>query len=89
MLAGSRSTEVFAQTCGINFGEMPQRHVIFTRVAGVSCTVFPDSIRDIEAYRIWVDFSYAEYLWETLVEISESLGGSVIGAGCVFPELLP
>ena len=59
-----------------------------TRVAGVSCCVFPDTIGGIPAYRIWVDTSYALYLWETLVEICESVGGGVIGAGCVFPELL-
>lgn len=87
LLTGSRATEVLAQTCGINFGEMAQRQVIFTRVAGVSCGVFPDSVREIETYRFWVDFSYAEYLWETLVEITESLDGNVIGAGCIFPEL--
>ncbi len=88
LLTGSCATDVLAQTCGINFGEMAQRQVIFTRVAGVSCAVFPDSTQEIATFRFWVDFSYAEYLWETLVEIIESLDGKIIGAGCLFPELL-
>lgn len=88
LLTGSRSIEVLAQTCGINFREASQRKAVFTRVAGVSCAVFPDVLRETPAYRIWVDPSFAVYLWETLVEICESLDGSVIGAGCVFPELI-
>ena len=88
LLIGSRSLEVLAQTCGINFSVMAPRQVVFTRVAGVSCGVFPDSVGEIPTYRIWVDPSYAVYLWETLVEICESLDGCVIGAACVYPELL-
>jgi glycine cleavage system aminomethyltransferase T len=88
LLTGSRSIEVLAQTCGINFAEVTQRRVIFTRIAGVSCGLLPDAVRDIPACRIWVDPSYAVYLWETLAEICESLGGKVIGVGCVYPELL-
>lgn len=88
LLTGLRSHEVLAQTCGINFAEARPRNVIFTRMAGVSCGIFPDALRDIATYRIWVDPSYSVYLWETLVEICESLDGSVIGASCVHPELL-
>jgi len=88
LLTGSRSWEVLAQTCGINFDEAAPRTVIFTRVAGVSCGVFPDALRDVSTYRIWVDPSYAIYLWETLVDICESLDGSVVGAGCVYPDLV-
>jgi glycine cleavage system aminomethyltransferase T len=88
LLTGSRSLEVLAQTCGINFGDVAPRQVIMTRVAGVSCGVFPDAVRNIPVYRIWVDPSYAVYLWETLAEICESLTGKVIGIGCVYPELL-
>jgi sarcosine oxidase, subunit gamma len=88
LLTGSRSSEVLAQTCGINFAEAAQRQVLFSRVAGVSCGVLPTAVGDIPACRIWVDPSYAVYLWETLAEICESLGGHVIGAGCVYPEQL-
>lgn len=87
LLTGSRSCEVLAQTCGINFSESALRRVIFTRVAGVSCGVFPDIVQNIQAYRIWVDPSYAVYLWETLAEICESLGGKVTGIGRIYSSM--
>lgn len=88
LLIGTRSREVLDQTCGINFQEAISRRLVLTRVAGVSCGVFPERFKEIPAYRLWVEPSYAVYLWETLVEICESLGGHAIGAGCIFPELL-
>ena len=88
LLTGQRATEVFAQTCGIDFRGVALRRVIYSRVAGVSCGIYPDSVHDVAVFRIWVDYSFAEYLWETLVEIVEELGGSVIGAASVYPELI-
>ena len=89
LLIGSRALAVLSQTCGINFGgEARPRQAVFTRVAGVSCCVFPDLIRGVSAYRIWVDPTYALYLWETLVEICASLDGRTIGTGWIYPESL-
>lgn len=87
LLVGDRATQVLAQTCAINFREVVPQQVVFTRVAGVSCSVLP-ALADIPTYRFWVDPSYAVYLWKTLVEICESLDGRVIGAGCLYRELL-
>ncbi len=88
VLTGHRALEVLAQTCGINFVEALPDKVIFTRVSGVSCGILPERLREIPAYRLWVDPSYAVYLWETLAEICASLGGAVFGAGCIYSELL-
>jgi glycine cleavage system aminomethyltransferase T len=88
LLTGRRSLEALAQTCGINFLEATPHRVVFTRVAGVNCGVYPETLREVPAYRLWVDPSYAVYLWETLVEICRSLDGGEIGAGCIYPELL-
>jgi sarcosine oxidase subunit gamma len=88
LMTGSRAIDVLAQTCGVNFrGVKPQR-LILTRVAGVSCGILPETISNVQAYRLWIDPTYAIYLWGTLVEICESLDGTIIGAGCIFPELL-
>ncbi|MEX0717787.1 MAG: hypothetical protein WD066_14430 [Planctomycetaceae bacterium] len=78
VLLGSRVGEVLSQTCALDFRALPPRRVVFTRVAGVSCGIFPDSADNVPSYRIWVDYASAPYLWETLVEIVESLGGSVV-----------
>ncbi len=88
LLTGSHVVSVLSQTCGINFRDAIPRKAIFTRAAGVSCCILPDGIGGIPGYRIWVDPGFALYLWEALVDITESLSGSVIGAGCIFPELL-
>lgn len=88
LLTGHRALEALAQTCGINFLEVAADKAVFTRVAGVSCGIFPGTIRNIPAYRLWIDPSFAVYAWETLEEICQSLGGGVIGAGCIYPELL-
>lgn len=88
LLVGSRSLEVLAQTCGIDFGRASRQHLVLTRIAGVSCGVLPETVTGARVWRLWVDASYAVYLWETLLEVCESLDGGTIGAGCLFPELL-
>ena len=90
LLTGTRCLDVLAQTCGFDFANQTSPQVVLTRVAGVSCGVFLDSslrgAADVPVYRLWVDASYAHYLWETLVEICESLGGAVIGTTCFYPD---
>lgn len=86
LLIGSRAIDVLAQTCGINFREATAERLVLTRVAGVNCGVLPERVGDVPAYRLWVDCSYAVYLWTTLVEICQSLDGCVVGAAVVDPE---
>ena len=86
-LIGPRAVEVLAQTCSIDFRQTATRRLVMTRIAGTSCSILPDAVGDTWACRLWVDYGYAAYLWEVLVEISGSLGGSVIGSASVFPEL--
>lgn len=88
LLTGTKSLDVLSQTCGINFRASVPGFVVMTRVAGVSCVVLPQTIAGIAAYRVWVDPSYAESLWEVFAEISDSIGGRIIEASCVYPELL-
>ena len=86
-LIGSRAVQVLAQTCGVDFSRVTPHTLVLTRVAGTSCGVFADPVGNVSAYRIWVDSTYANYLWETLVQISSELDGHVVGAGCIYPEL--
>lgn len=88
LLTGRRAGEALAQTCGINFRDVTSGNVVFTRVAGVSCGVYPEPLGELPAFRLWVDPSYAVYLWQTLAEICRSLDGGEIGAGCIYAELL-
>ena len=43
--------------------------VIFTRAAVASCAILREKNLEVPRFRIWVDASLAEYLWETLAEI--------------------
>ena len=73
---GSRSLELFAQTCGHPLFESPVDQIVFTRVAGVNCGILPQSQGGQTQYRVWFDPSYAVYLGETLLQIATELGGA-------------
>ena len=57
------------QTCGVNFLQEPPNRIVYTRVAGASCGIIPTANK----YRIWIDYTLAPYLWETLSEIAHDL----------------
>ena len=86
VLTGSRAQDVLAQTCALDCCKLEVNRLVMTRVAGVSCMLLPSSIDDLTAFRLWMDPSYAVFLWEALAEICASLGGDVVGAAGIFPE---
>jgi sarcosine oxidase subunit gamma len=86
LLTGLRVMEVFAQISMLNFHEAVPMRLLLTRLAGVDCGILPESPTGAPAFRIWVDASYALYLWEVLETMVTELGGGVIGAACAYPE---
>jgi sarcosine oxidase subunit gamma len=87
LLTGERAATVLAQVCSLDFTEAAPRHLLLTRAAGVNCGILPDAFDTIPVYRFWVDSTYAVYFWETVTEIAGELGGRVVGAACLYPEL--
>jgi len=87
LVSGSQAVQVLAQTCGVDFQQSPQQKLVFTRVAGVSCSVLPDTHKDCPTFQITVDPSWSLALWESLVTIVEDLGGTVVGLGSLYPTL--
>jgi sarcosine oxidase subunit gamma len=87
LLSGARALRVLARLSSIDFATAPPRRLILTRAGGVTCAALPDRDGDVPVYRLWVDFTYAASFWESVVEIVEELGGRVVGAACVYPEL--
>jgi sarcosine oxidase subunit gamma len=83
LVCGPRTFELFAQTCGVEVAAAPPRRLIYARVAGVNCALWPDEVAGRPALRLWVDPSYALSLWESLVEIAEELGGGAVGATAI------
>ena len=88
LLSGSLATEVLEQTCAYNFRQPDPGTLVFTRVAGVSCSLLPRTLNGIPLFQIWMDGTFGEYLWETLVEIAGENAGAPVGLSCFFPTLL-
>ena len=86
LLCGAQANEVLSQTCGYNFQDS-ERHLVMSRLAGVSCRLLPVDLDGIGGYRIWLDPSYSVYLWETLLGIVRENGGDAVGLGCIYPDL--
>ncbi|MDG2207088.1 MAG: hypothetical protein P8K78_04220 [Pirellulales bacterium] len=74
LITGCGGLDLFAQTCGHPLQQSPMDQIIFTRVAGVSCGILPQSSGEEPQYRVWFDPSYAVYLGETLLQIASELG---------------
>ena len=75
LVTGRQSRQLFAQTCSHRFEISPAEKWVYTRIAGVNCGVLPQSQGEATHYALWLDPSYAVYLWETLLEIVTELGG--------------
>jgi glycine/D-amino acid oxidase-like deaminating enzyme len=82
LIAGGRALDVFAQTCAVNVAEMGDAF-FRTRIALTSCSVLRDDAGCIPAWRLWLDPSYGEYLWNALLEIVTEIGGGAVGWECL------
>ena len=87
VLAGARASSVLAQLCSIDFPTATPRRLLLTRAGGVNCGILPDDRGGVPLYRLWVDVTFAVYLWETVAAIAGELGGRTVGAACLYPEL--
>lgn len=68
-LSGPGAEGLWRQTCAVPLANEPVDKIIYTRVAGVSCAVIPEDATGRRSYRIWVDYSYAKALWQSLADI--------------------
>lgn len=82
LLSGKRAAEVFLETCGYDFRQPPET-LVMTRVAGVSCSIVHRTFNQTGAFQLWLDPSYGEYLWETLLEVVRDLRGDAVGASAL------
>jgi sarcosine oxidase subunit gamma len=95
-LSGGLVSEVMAQTCGVDFRRpapgipgilgTPGK-LIYSRVAGVSCSILARQLGNISGLQLWMDGTYGVYLWETLLGIASELGGGPVGLSVFFASL--
>ncbi|NKB70473.1 MAG: hypothetical protein GKR89_25670 [Candidatus Latescibacteria bacterium] len=69
VLSGPQALAVLAQTCGLEMAREPDNRLVYTRVAGASCVILPRQEQGQQVYRLWIDCTQAQYMWETLSEI--------------------
>lgn len=66
VVRGDGAASMLAQACAVDLAREPVGRLVYTQVAGAACAVLPCS----GEYRLWVDYSLAEYLWEALAAIT-------------------
>lgn len=84
-LRGAQSNAVLRETCGVDFSQASDG-VVMTRVAGVSCMVLAVQDNPTPTFRLWLDPSYASYLWDALLEIVRDQGGDAVGLEDIYPS---
>jgi sarcosine oxidase, subunit gamma len=80
-LTGQGVIDLLLQTCNINFRavNLTDRPVILTTLIGVAVTIIPSAHNDVPEYWIWCDGTFGVYVWQTLLAITQELGGRAIG----------
>jgi sarcosine oxidase subunit gamma len=84
LLFGSRLEDLLLQTCSFDFAQLASipGGLALTSMIGVGVTaLWQQAPVPLEgaALRIWLDGTYGDYVWSTLVEIAEELGGGPVG----------
>ena len=73
VVQGDDAEGILAQACAVDLAREPAGRMVYTQVAGAACAVLPHGADGQYAYRLWVDFSLAAYLWEALAAIAEDI----------------
>jgi len=87
IISGSRAGELFRHVSSYDFITDPHPDLVFTPVAGVSCSVLRTELNGIPVFRLWTDGTYGLYIWHTLLEVAKELGGGAVGTAVFFPGL--
>jgi sarcosine oxidase subunit gamma len=87
VIAGLRAGELLRHVCGYDFITDPHDKLVFTQVAGVSCSLLRRELNGIPCLRLWTDGTYGLYIWRTLLEVAAELGGGAVGTALFFPEI--
>lgn len=87
IISGSRAGEMFRHVSSYDFINEPHHDLVFTPIAGVSCSVLRTELNRIPVFRLWTDGTYGLYIWHTLLEVAKELGGGAVGTAVFYPGL--
>ena len=81
VVAGPQAIDLFRQTCAVDLSTLDAAGgaLALTSMVGVGVTVAAVMTPAGVTYRIWCDGTYGGYLWETLCEVADDMGGGPIG----------
>jgi sarcosine oxidase subunit gamma len=81
IIMGPKAVDLFRQTCSVDMATLDPNDgaLVLTSVVGVGATVAALQTPTGIAYQMWLDGTYASYMWETLCEIAHDMGGGPIG----------
>lgn len=84
-LTGTALQPLLRQTCSFDFMTLDaaRRPLVLTTMVGVPVTILPQETSDGMNYRAWCDGTYGEYLWRTLLDIANELGGGALGLNSI------
>jgi len=89
IILGPLAADLFRQTCSVDMATLDasQGALVLTSVVGVGATVAAINTAAGIAYRMWFDGTYSSYMWETLCEIAQDMGGGPIGYGSLLKAI--
>lgn len=90
ILSGSKVQALFSEVCAIDLREsaLQEGQLVMTQIAGISATLLRQTINGKPVYRMWCDGTYGPYMWETLLEIIEELGGGPVGLKSYYKDVM-
>ena len=82
IIIGPKAIDLFRQTCSVDMATLDPNDgaLVLTSVVGVGATVAALQTPAGFAYQVWLDGTYASYMWETLCEIAHDMGGGPVGS---------
>lgn len=89
ILSGNRVQQLLSEVCVLDLRakSLGDNALVMTQVAGISATLLRQPLNGEMVYRLWCDGTYGTYMWDTLIEIAEELGGGAVGLSCHFKEI--
>ncbi|MES2554491.1 MAG: sarcosine oxidase subunit gamma [Pseudomonadota bacterium] len=84
ILSGSRIQDLLSELCLLDLRDkaLAGDAVVMTQVAGISATLLRQPAPGKQSgmvFRLWCDGSYGAYMWQTLTQLADELGGGAVG----------
>jgi sarcosine oxidase, subunit gamma len=85
VLTGESCPELFSKICAVDLSKAKflNMNVVQTSMARSNVIIIRRDLADIPSYNILIDTSFAEFLWDCLLDAMKEFNGSVVGCTSV------